>query len=154
MLTPTCRQKKSNSTLSKVYKMKKLIYTLIVGLILSIPALAQPKRNIESIRAAFITQRLDLTPEESQRFWPVYNAYHHELQQLLTKRNQQRKAFKQDGTAFDDLQIEGEILTLKKKYRREFEKVLPQRKAAQIYPAEREFRQHLLEELKERKRKN
>jgi hypothetical protein len=134
--------------------MKNWIYSLIISLSLTTSAFAQPA-NIESVRAAFITQKLELTPEESQKFWPVYNSYHQEMKQLAIKKNQLRKSFKQNGAATTDgLEIETQMLELRKRYRQEFSKVLPNQKAAMVYPVEREFRQHLLETLKEKKHKN
>ena len=121
------------------------------------PAIAQDrKNNIESVKAAFITQKLELTPEESQKFWPVYNSYQQELRKLVLIKNSQRRALKENaGTApVDELEIDSEILELRKRYRHEFTKVLPRQKAAMIYPAEREFRQQLIEQLQKRKKKN
>lgn len=119
--------------------------------------MAQQGNNIEAVRAAFITQKLDLTPEESQKFWPVYNSYREEVKQLALKRNQQRKALKHQSnaaTADDGLKIESEMLDVRKRYRQEFGKVLPQQKASMVYPAEREFMQQLIEHLPKRNRKN
>ncbi|MBC7914517.1 MAG: hypothetical protein H7Y07_10395 [Pyrinomonadaceae bacterium] len=135
--------------------MKLLIYTLL-SLFMPFTLMAQPgKPHIESVRIAFITQKLDLTPDESQRFWPIYNTYQQEFQQLIIKRNQQRKAYKQSGQIpEDDLKTESEILELRKRYRFEFAKVLPKQKAGLVYPAEREFMHQLVEQYKSRKQKN
>ena len=138
--------------------MKNWIYSLLFSLAFTIPAMAQKKNDkIESIRAAFITQKLDLTPEESQKFWPIYNSYREEFKQLAVKRNQLRKAaFKDQSNAapVDDLKIDSEILSLKRRYRQEFSKVLPRTKAALVYPAEREFTQQLIRHLPKRNQKN
>ena len=138
--------------------MKRWIFSLIFGIALATPAKAQRNnQNIESIRVAFITQKLDLTPEESQKFWPVYNSYREEARRIAVKRAQQRRALKhQPGTAapVDELQLESEMLELKKRYRVEFARVLPKQKAALVYPAEREFMQQLIEHLPKRKKKN
>ena len=122
-----------------------------------LPANAQPRRNnIEAVKAAFITQKLELTPEESQRFWPVYNNYQQELKKLILIKNSQRRALKENAEAepVDELEIDSEILELRKRYRGEFAKVLPRQKAALVYPTEREFRQQLIEQLQKRKKKN
>ena len=137
--------------------MRNWIYSLILSLALTIPASAQKKNDkIESIRAAFITQKLDLTPEESQKFWPVYNSYREEFKLLAIKRNQQRKAALrgQSTTPVDDLKIDSEMLSLKKRYRQEFLKVLPRKKATLVYPAEREFTQQLIRHLPKRNQRN
>lgn len=122
-----------------------------------LPANAQPRRNnIEAVKAAFITQKLELTPEESQKFWPVYNNYQQELKKLILIKNSQRRALKENAEAepVDELEIDSEILELRKRYRGEFAKVLPRQKAALVYPTEREFRQQLIEQLQKRKKKN
>ena len=122
-----------------------------------LPANAQPRRNnIEAVKAAFITQKLELTPEESQRFWPVYNNYQQELKKLILIKNSQRRALKENAEAepVDELEFDSEILELRKRYRGEFAKVLPRQKAALVYPTEREFRQQLIEQLQKRKKKN
>ncbi len=133
--------------------MRTLLYSLTIGLfLLGTAAMAQDGGSqIESVKAAFITQKLDLTPEESKKFWPVYNNYHEELQQLVKKKNQQRR---ESGTPPDELKMESDILELRKRYRDEFSKVLPSQKAAMVYPAEREFRQQLIQHLKHRNQKN
>ena len=33
------------------------------------------KEKMEAMRVGFITQKLDLTSEEAQKFWPVYNEF-------------------------------------------------------------------------------
>ena len=137
--------------------MKRHIYSFLIACFLCTAAVKAQDggAQIESVRAAFITQKLDLTTEESQKFWPVFNNYQHELQQLVSKKNQQHKANKESGDRpVDELKIDSEILDLRKRYREEFQRVLPSQKAALVYPAEREFRQHLIEHLKHKKQKN
>ncbi len=48
------------------------------------------KAKIEAQKISFITQQLDLSPEEAQKFWPLYNemnnkkdAFHLEFRQLI-----------------------------------------------------------------------
>lgn len=135
--------------------MKTWIYSIILSIALWLPASAQQSPNIEAVKAAFITQKLDLTPEESQRFWPVYNNYQQELQKLIQAKNNQRRSLKQqsESVPVDELEIDSEILELRKRYRHEFAKILPKHKAALVYPVEREFRQQLIEHLQKRKGK-
>ena len=137
--------------------MKHWIFSIILGVTLSLPVTAQHdhNKNIESIKVAFIAQKLDLTTEESQKFWPIYNNYQQELKKLIIEKNKQRKAFKQQtGPPVDELKMEAQLLELRKRYRYEFSKVLPKEKASLVYPAEREFRQQLIEQLQKRHQKN
>lgn len=132
--------------------MKKLLYIAVACILLSASAVAQQSSSqIESVKAAFITQKLDLSSEEAQRFWPVYNAYQHDLKKLVTQKQKERQELRKTGVAIDELKFDSEVLELKKRYKAEFSKILPKQKVALLYQAEREFRQELIEQLHKRK---
>ena len=38
--------------------------------------------KIQSLKIAFITQKLQLTTDEAEKFWPVYNQYDNEIRSL------------------------------------------------------------------------
>lgn len=58
-----------------------MIATMISGM--AQPESGMPARErIDAQRVAFITQRLRLTPDESARFWPVYNEYRDAIKDL------------------------------------------------------------------------
>ena len=40
------------------------------------------KDKIEAMKIGFLTQRLNLTPEEAQKFWPVYNRFNDEMERV------------------------------------------------------------------------
>lgn len=138
--------------------MKIWIYSIVLSLAFSLPISAQQSTgNIESVKIAFITQKLELTADESKRFWPVYNNYQQELQVLVKAKNERKRSLKgrsDDNDPVDELKIDSEILELRKRYREEFNKVLPKHKAALVFSTEREFRQELIEHLQKRKQKN
>jgi hypothetical protein len=93
--------------------------------------------KIQALKIAFITQRLDLTPAEAEKFWPIYNDYEHELNNLrLNNRN---------GDVLDN---EQKLLNIKKKYSPSFEKVLGPQKLNKFFNAEKEFRNILIKRLK------
>lgn len=108
------------------------------------------REKIESLKIALITKKLDLSPEDSQIFWPVYNQYQKEIGDLIMQKRAARKDT--DPAAIDeDLDIEGKIVDVRKKYRKEFSKVLSPEKINQFYQAEREFREELIKQLKSRR---
>lgn len=134
--------------------MKKLLLILLtISFCLSAEiTLAQntKREKIESLKIAFITKKLDLSPEDSQIFWPVYNQYQKEIGDLILLRRAARKD--SDPDAIDeDLDIEGKIVDVRKKYRKEFARVLSPEKINQFYQAEREFREELIKQLKSRR---
>lgn len=119
------------------------------------------RENIEAQKVAFLTKKLDLTPEEAQKFWPVYNQYDDKLQELRKKRREDMKNAKENFDALTDKEIEqlvdNEIafrqkeLDIQKEYHGKFKSLLPIKKVAQLYRADEEFKRFLLKELKDRK---
>ena len=110
--------------------------------------------RLESAKIAFLSQRIDLSSREAEKFWPVYNQYQNELKALM----QQRKGDlqKQNQVSATDkidmqLDMESKVLELKKRYTREFGKVLPPEKIVKLFQAERDFKNELIRELRERK---
>jgi len=53
--------------------MKKII--ILILLLTSVSSFAQQRRDrVKALKVSFITERLDLTEAEAQKFWPIYNA--------------------------------------------------------------------------------
>ncbi len=113
-------------------------------------------KQLQAQRIAFITQQMNLTPEEAQQFWPIYNQYTENLKQI----RQNYKLTKVDDTATDD-EIEKFVLAgfdkdqkeveLKKDYYFKLKKIISIRKIRKMYQAEIEFRQEVIQQLKQAK---
>jgi hypothetical protein len=120
------------------------------------------KEKVEAMRIAFITQKLDLTPDEAQKFWPVYNEFQKKRDELHKSRRQDIKGAKENIDSLSDKQVEalvdGEMafrqknLDLEKEYHSKFKSVLPIRKVAKLYRAEDMFTHRLLEQISDRGR--
>ena len=85
--------------------------------------------SLESVHIGYITQRLNLTPAEAQRFWPIYNQYHDEMK--LARENYQ---INKDKLAFDE-----QRLTIKKKYSVQIGRALSPAKANDFFIIEDDF---------------
>ena len=125
----------------------------------------KPRRwnEIMSQKVAFVTQKLQLTPEEAEKFWPVYNAASEEVWKA-SKKTLRAIAALVNSTKDDATQSEEEIKKLVanldnckmneiktfNKLFTEISKVLPLKKAAKIYGIEEQFRQHLIKNLSKR----
>ena len=125
----------------------------------------KPRRwnEIMSQKVAFVTQKLQLTPEEAENFWPVYNAASEEVWKA-SKKTLRAIAALVNSTKDDATQSEEEIKKLVanldnckmneiktfNKLFTEISKVLPLKKAAKIYGIEEQFRQHLIKNLSKR----
>lgn len=138
--------------------------TILLVVILSFPTLAQPgdkREDIESMKIAFLTRRLNLTPEEAKKFWPVYNQFSEELKSVRETRNKAGRDVKDNFQQMTDKEIEKVVdsgisyrqqeLDILKKYNAQFKQTLPMRKVALLYRAEDDFKKELLERIKERR---
>ena len=146
--------------------MKNTLSILLLLLCITVsaqPGKGRPKRDgirdrIKAERVAFITERLALTSEEAQRFWPVYNEY-----QENRDRIQDDLRPKKQLDAMNDNEVEEQIkrhfevkqreLDMEKDLYQKLRKVLPLRKIAQIPHAERAFRERLVTKLQEARNK-
>ncbi len=132
----------------------KTIFTFLLALIgFTGIALAQeqpqpdPKQEekIQALEIAFISRKLELTPDEAQRFWPVYNDYKKDMRQVMI--NQKNNPNK------DVVDNEQKMIDVRKKYRDRFIGVIGQPRMNKFFQAEREFRGVLLNQLKNRPNK-
>jgi len=107
--------------------------------------------KLYAIKKAYINQQLNLTPEEAERFWPVYDQYQIELDQILAQRRQNNSSSPNDLDQVDkDIYYEQKLVQIRKKYYRgEFLKVLPRDKVEKLYQSEREFKNELIRHLRE-----
>ncbi len=124
----------------------------------------EKKDNIEAMKIAFLTTKLDLTPEEAQKFWPVYNQYSDNLQDLRKKRREDEREAKKNFEDLTDKEIELAIdndlafrqkeLDLQKEYNTKFKGVLPMKKVSRLYAAEEQFKRVLLDKLRDNRPPN
>jgi hypothetical protein len=145
--------------------MNRIFLNLIV-LMIATGLYAQPgarremiQDRVEAQRIAFITQKLELTPDEAAKFWPLYNEYKIKQQELrkaiIVERIQQRGVDNlSDGEAEEIIAqhfaLEENLLQLKREYYDRFKNALPTRKIVRLAGAEMEFNRKVLEQVKER----
>jgi hypothetical protein len=142
---------------------KKVFIFLMI--LITTSSIAQDRRQmrdrVESMKIGFITKRLDLTPEEAQKFWPVYNAYSDELEKLRKGRRENIMNARENFDSMSDAELEKTVdneisfrsgeLDIVKKYHPKFKSVLPIKKVAMLYKAEEDFKRKLLEMIQDRK---
>lgn len=113
------------------------------------------KDKIRAAEIGYLSKQLELTPAEAEKFWPIYNNYTHEVELLIAerRRNKQQDRTNDDAArqALDkEMDIEQRMVNVRTRYKQEFLKALPPRKASSVFKAEREFRTQLFRQLKER----
>lgn len=119
------------------------------------------REKLESARIALITERLNLTPEVAQQFWPVYNQVKEEERALRREEFQMRRSQETDDLTDAEAQakmdqyfeLKEQQLALEKKAAQQFREVLTPKQVLQLYKAEAEFQRMLLEKVGERGRR-
>lgn len=135
------------------------------GLLLATVATAQTKPGLQRIQNAkigLITNRLNLTTEQSQQFWPVYNEYEAKKQEVrlaIRRLNAETNNLTaSDERILSDLR---ELMSLRQKevdldkdYMNRFLKIINVRQLAELYKTEQQFTRMLLEKLNRRDANN
>ena len=145
--------------------------SLLVLLLWGMVAQAQSKKEtpeehkarvekIENAKIAFITEKLSLSTEQAQRFWPVYNEHRAKKHAL----KQKVRPFREENlSAMSDEQVKAGLesrlvyrqqeLNLDSEYMDRYLKIISARQLALLYRSEREFTKLLLERLQTTSRK-
>lgn len=139
----------------------KILVLLLVLLTMGVHAQRPAQERIKTLKVAFITERLGLTPSEAQDFWPVYNAHDEALRRL---RRKERQRFGSQLPYLDDLTddeaakllsefqtLQNEKHGLEQEFLQNLEKVLPARKIVLLLKAEEDFKKRLLQQVRKRR---
>jgi len=140
--------------------MKKLLLILI--LTLSISSFAQDngrKERIKALKIAFITERLQLSETEAQKFWPIYNAFDAENQKM--RKETMGKFRKVDFDSMSDQEAkkqledmmvaDGKKHQLKQQFVKDLLNVLPAKKIIILKATEDAFNRRMMEQFKKRR---
>lgn len=145
----------------------KSIITLLLSFIILVPALAQeeempvkdPKamEKIKAARIAYITEKLNLTPAEAEKFWPIYNEFDQKRQAIkqeakLARKNQDpaKSAEENQKTAIAQQHaFKQKELNLEKDYSDRLLNVVSAQKVMSLPKTERDFRTILLKKMQQ-----
>ncbi|MEO0473454.1 MAG: hypothetical protein AAF206_27830 [Bacteroidota bacterium] len=152
--------------------MKK--HFLLIGILLiSSLAVAQgtirqrlnERRNerINAFKVGYFTRKLNLTPAEAKRFWPLYDQYSEELEEVRQRSKQLQRNVRTTINSMTDNEVEdlvdefmglkAEEFRLNQQYHTDFKKVLPIRKVVLFYKAQADFNRELLQYIRENRSK-
>ncbi|WP_206984057.1 Spy/CpxP family protein refolding chaperone [Hymenobacter telluris] len=125
----------------------------------AIPAVAQPgaggrqgrMSQLENAKIAYITEKISLTQDQAQRFWPVYNEFTAKRRDLNRRMRETRT---NDPDALSEAQVKESLtqalalrqqeVNLEKEYFDKFQKVLNIRQVGKLYQAERQFTKEVI----------
>ena len=92
------------------YKFETMKKTLIIFVILIFPVIWLSAQNpnlekLNSYKIGFFTKKLNLTSAEAEKFWPVYNEYQKQKNQIQQERISLIRNFNQNESNLSDSQM-------------------------------------------------
>jgi Spy/CpxP family protein refolding chaperone len=150
-------------------KTAKLLVTL--AFFFTIAATSQPRLNqkreqIKSLKIAYFTEELKLTPEEAAKFWPLFNAYEEKQKSIKKDRikayldaensGEIEKMSEKEATAMlNEIEnSEEDAFQNRKKFITSLKTILPATKILKLKKAEDSFNKKLLKQLREKSGRN
>jgi hypothetical protein len=151
--------------------MKKVLYSLIAMMLAATAALnaqgqgmgqaSGDNEKLTAYKIAFFTQRLDLSPAEAEKFWPLYNDFSARKGKLQVDRLSLMRYAAQNEANMSNDELSSTADKLAKSFSDEaslivsfntdLKKVLPPAKVIRLYQVENQYKQQLLRELNQRR---
>lgn len=123
------------------------------------PPTPERLREIKAQKSAFITARLELTPEEAQQFWPIYNEFD-DKQDVIRKEMRELFRGQEGGVELNEteaaqvldngLQLRQREIDLERNYLEKFKKAIGARKTMLLRKAEHDFNREVLRKFRDR----
>lgn len=147
-------------------KINKSILFLLTILFIGLSAYSQESKSkseredeIKYQKIAFFTDKIGLTAEEAQLFWPIYNDYWAKKNDIISKRKKHMTIFAENNEKMNNdemikhadqyIHFEVELAELLDEYHKKFKGILPIEKVMRIYQADYEFKTYLLKRIRE-----
>jgi len=148
--------------------MKNYIINICVVLMffssLQLYAQDSKRERIKSLKIAYITDKLDLTSEEAEKFWPIYNRFddnshrlrNREFRKIKKKLRNENLSLITNEEAMKILNkmeaIETELYNEKKKLVVDLQKVISPKKIILLKKVEDDFNKELFRRLRQQQR--
>ncbi|MEE4198925.1 MAG: hypothetical protein V2I54_14895 [Bacteroidales bacterium] len=116
------------------------------------------EQQIKSQKIAFFTDKIGLTPEEAEKFWPIYNSYWKRKNTIIAERKDKMTYFAENSENMAEKEMiqyadsyinyEMQLAELLDEYHEKFKEILPIKKVMKIYLADYEFKAYLLNKIR------
>lgn len=147
--------------------MKIYLLTFIATFFLCANIVAQKnKEKIKALKISFLTQELNLSSKEAQKFWPIYNEHEKNLENLRNEGGLEiRKKIKITGGVdaiteeeakkfvTSKLNLDKKVLVEKENFLLKITTVLPYKKILKLQLSQRNFARRLMRKYREEYRK-
>jgi len=112
--------------------------------------------KIEAAKIALITERLELTPEQAEKFWPIYREFGKQRQEIRRDFDQARRKFDPNKASEEENkkmlemanQVKERQLKLEREYSERILKVITTRQMNNLRKAENDFKEMLLRRIR------
>lgn len=118
------------------------------------------REKLEAARIAFITTRLDLKPEQAEKFWPIYNVYDEtrnknlrEMIELGKVRDVNLSEGEAQSRINKKFEIQRKMIVDEEKFVKELSSVLTYNQIIQLDGLSREFARHIWQRRREEDKK-
>ncbi|MDA9348853.1 sensor of ECF-type sigma factor [Polaribacter sp.] len=150
--------------------MKKYLFSLFVVLAFCFSTNAQKrkghKEKIKLLKISYLTEQLDLTSSEAEKFWPVYNEHSKNILDFMAKKSDAIKKELRVVKEIDSID-EKKALTLfnltqylerkkfeeRENYIKKLKTILPIKKILKLQIAEKEFGRKLMRKYRHKNNK-
>ncbi|MDC6384809.1 hypothetical protein D2V93_01320 [Flagellimonas taeanensis] len=140
---------------------RALILLTLILTAFGVQAQGQARDRIKTLKVAFITEKVGLTSEEAQAFWPIYNKHEEDLETIRRKERMELRSQISSAESLSESESEtllDKMLALQNERHREeqdfmanIRKVIPAKKALLLIKAEEDFKRQLLQQYRKRK---
>lgn len=121
----------------------------------------QKKEQVKSMKIAYITSELNLTPDEAAKFWPLFNEFEEKQREIRQERiknyldrtqNSDKLTEKEAAALLNQMEAaEEELHQHRKRFVANLKGVLPATKILKLKKAEEEFSKKLLQQYRDKR---
>lgn len=109
---------------------------------------ATPDPKIRALKVEFVTGKMSLTQQQTQKFLPLYHRYSDELLFVKRKIKDLKNNANSKYQVEERQKLEEKMVEIKGRYKNDFLRIITAQQLAAMYQAEGEFKTVLLEHLK------
>jgi hypothetical protein len=144
--------------------MKRIIFLLIIILTFPMIRTVAQNTNLEKLnnyKIGFFTKKINLTSAEAEKFWPAYNDFQSQRNQIQIEKMKLNREFNLNENSLSDNQLTemGDKYVdclvresnLEVTFHKKLKEVLPPAKVIRYYQAENQYKLQLLNELQNAK---
>ena len=121
----------------------------------------EKKEKIEQMKISFITDELELSPDEAQKFWPIYNEMESKIKGEKKSQRKLEKELRENPATLSDADNKTKVtaifdseqkeIAIKREYYNKIGEQIGYKKSTKLLSLEQKFKRELMKQLKEKK---